>query len=109
MKLILLSKKIYKIEEKLCLFAFSWIEIEHETKHCQGESLSILMRKMYKIEEKLCLFAFSWIEIEQETKRCQGQSLSILMHKGIKKKLLKGKWWICRWEKMSKVVEELLW
>ena len=32
----------------MCLFALSWIEINHKIKHCQVEHSSILIRKLYK-------------------------------------------------------------
>ena len=40
-----------KIEDSLCLFALSWTEIEHKTRHCQGEDSFVFIHEMY--EEKL--------------------------------------------------------
>ena len=39
-----------KMKYNLCLFALSWIEVKHKTKHCQGEHSSVFIHKMYMEE-----------------------------------------------------------
>ena len=39
---------VLKIKDNLCLFAFSWREIRHKTRHYQGENSSIFINKMHK-------------------------------------------------------------
>ena len=54
----------------------------------------------------MCLFARSWIGMKHKTKHCSWKNSPLVIHKIIKKNLLKGKQWNCRWEKMSKAVGE---
>ena len=39
---------LLKIKDNLCLFALSWREIRHKTRHYQGENSSIFINKMHK-------------------------------------------------------------
>ena len=39
---------VLNIEDNLCLFALSWIEIKHKNKHWEGENSSIFIHKMFK-------------------------------------------------------------
>ena len=38
----------YQRSNTICLFALSWLEVKHKTRHCQGENSSIIIHKMYK-------------------------------------------------------------
>ena len=38
----------YQRSNTICLFALSWLEIKHKTRHCQGENSSILIHEIYK-------------------------------------------------------------
>ena len=39
---------VLMVKDNLCLFALSWLEIKHKTRHCHGESSCIFIHKVYK-------------------------------------------------------------
>ena len=52
------------------------------------------------------MLALSGIEIKRKRRHCQWENSSIHIHKIYKEKVKKEKQWNCRWEKMSKAIEE---